>query len=156
MGIYLNEAGAHTKYINKKYNEFKQHQGRNNAFSRIAHNAADAGAQNGYTNRMAQELQQYHADKEDEIREDIAKGGNSVYYTQKYANKHPKNYGGDWDNATRDNIRRVKKNLGVGKDNIPKNRKPNAYLKAQNMINIAKKEAVKEACEYILSVLDED
>ena len=89
------------------------------------------------------------------VREDIAKGENSVYYTQKYANKHPKDYSGNWDNATRDNIRHVKKNLGVGNDNMPKNRKPNAYLNAQNIINRAKKEAVKEACEYILSVLDE-
>ena len=143
MGIYLNEAGAHTKYINKKYNEFNKYRDRSNELEKIAGKSPSGEKIRNRAN--------VYANAAHNIYSNIAGNRGNIDSIHKYANKgkHLTTEDNDYDPA--DYIRSVKSKLGVGKNNIPKDRKPNAYLKAQNRLR-----GIKEACEYILDMLDDE
>ena len=142
MGIYLNEAGAHTKYINKEYEKFNKYRNKANELKEIAKESPSRekirDKANEYTNKA-------HS-----IMYDIAGRYGDINDIHKYANKGkhlPTNGNNDPTNYIYD----IKGRLGVGKNNIPKDRDSDSYLKAQNRLR-----GIKEACEYILDMLDEE
>ena len=150
MGIYLNEAGAHTKYINKKYKEYDDHIQRANMLDDASLDARRNGQKS-----VAYKLK-HAADEHDKKSSMIAnKLNNNPHVAYLYANKHKLDIS-PVESNNQNSIRHIKKNLGVGKDNMPKNREPGTYLDMQNRLNSSKKTSIKEACEYILDMLDEE
>ena len=142
---YLNEhGGAHRRYAKMIVDKDKKLKKREEAFRTIGTDAADIKADR--IRRRREDLKDDNLKYIDTSGDDISK----AYKKRKFAEKNPDSI---QNMVNRNNYIQAKKNFkrdfsGESKNTINTNdRKPGAYLAAQKKL--------KEAAEYILSVLDE-
>ena len=144
---YLNEhGGAHRRYANMQIDKFNNNIKKGKEYDKFSRDSNNSKS----VRDKASKISDKYYDKAEKIDYNELGGtfGNHSLI-RKSVNKH----GNDNLKYREDQIkssRSVKNIVGAGKDNMPKNRQAGTYIKAQN-----KMRNVKEACEYILSILDE-
>ena len=149
---YLNEhGGAHRRYANMQIDKFNNNIRKGEKFDKIY---KDSNISKSVRDKALKIADKCYDKAEDIDYNELGGTFGSHSLIRKSVNKH----GNDKIthsslNNREDQIkssRSVKNIVGAGKDNMPKNREAGTYIKAQNKIR-----NVKEACEYILSILDE-